>query len=365
MATIRPLEKGDIPRVSELFLRVSPEARWESPEACGRYVQKLLFENPWRHLDIPSWVAEEGGALSAFYLLVPRSMMFRGERIRVAVGCQISVDPARRRSLLALELAKAALNGSQDLTLADGAHERSRDMWLAIGGCAPLLYNLHWIRPLRPARQLLTSLAERGALPAPLAHAARPFAAAFDGIAGRSRWNRHVRHFHDGNGCVPGKLDSTDIADGIQQLGCAELLPDYNRASLDWLFEEIAAKAAPGTLRGRAVRSRDGRLDGWYLYILNRGGTSEVLQIVARKPGFDPVFRSLLADAWENGAAALRGRGEPGRFEEMSARHCWFRREGQCTLVHTRRDDIHDAISRGDAFLSRLEGEWWLRLVSG
>jgi hypothetical protein len=32
-------------------------------------------------------------------------------------------------------------------------------------------------------------------------------------------------------------------------------------------------------------------------------------------------------------------------------------------LVHSRDPEIMAAIHRGEAFLSRLEGEWWLRFL--
>jgi hypothetical protein len=62
-----------------------------------------------------------------------------------------------------------------------------------------------------------------------------------------------------------------------------------------------------------------------------------------------------------NGAAAVRGRLDPRHVDALSARHCWFRREGAGVLLHSRRADVSDAFRRGDAALSRLEGEWCLR----
>ena len=76
---------------------------------------------------------------------------------------------------------------------------------------------------------------------------------------------------------------------------------------------------------------------------------------------FDRVLQRLLADAWRHGAAAVRGRLDPRFVQEHSARHCWLRTDGTWTLVHSRHADVMAAIQQGDAFLSRLEGEWWLR----
>src|SRR5206468_12935959 len=71
-----------------------------------------------------------------------------------------SSDLDWRQGLTMLQLVKAALSGPQDLFLADGANDQARRVWQTIGGTVPLLYNLHWTRPLRPARYLL-SLLER------------------------------------------------------------------------------------------------------------------------------------------------------------------------------------------------------------
>jgi hypothetical protein len=76
-------------------------------------------------------------------------------------------------------------------------------------------------------------------------------------------------------------------------------------------------------------------------------------------------LQRLLVDAWRNGATAVRGRLDPRHAQELSDRHCWFRREGAWTLVHSRHADLTAAIHQGNAFLSRLEGEWWLRFQGG
>jgi hypothetical protein len=34
-------------------------------------------------------------------------------------------------------------------------------------------------------------------------------------------------------------------------------------------------------------------------------------------------------------------------------------------LVHSRRAELREVIQRGDAFLTRLDGEWFMRFQSG
>jgi hypothetical protein len=141
------------------------------------------------------------------------------------------------------------------------------------------------------------------------------------------------------------------------------LQPVYDARALAWLLDQAARKTRHGKLRARAVRDGERRLIGWYLYYLQAGGVSEVVQLAARKGSFERVLRRLLTDAWRHGAAAVHGRLDPHFASEFSDRHCWLRTDGSWTLVHSRHPEIMDAIHQGDAFLSRLEGEWWLRFL--
>jgi len=363
MATVRNFVEDDIPAVAALFERAYPDQHWASAAAREAYFREILFDNPWHDLDLPSWVAEENGRMAGFAGVMPRRMVFRGRPIRVAVGCQFMVDPNRRHGLTALQLARAALSGSQDLFIADGANDLSRQMWAGLGGTAPLLYNLHWTRPLRPARFALSLLQERRALPSLVTLPARPLAALADALMAR---------------VLPGRLNGEETELAEDALDAAAMLahlpevadgnalrPEYDARSLAWLLEQTARKARHGKLRARAVLEGGRRLIGWYLYYVRAGEVSEVVQVAARNGSFGRVLQRLLVDAWRNGATAVRGRLDPRHVQELSHRHCWFRCEGVWTLVHSRHADLAAAIHQGNAFLSRLEGEWWLRFQGG
>ena len=358
MATIRIFTEDDVPGAAALFARVYPENRWSSQAALESYFREIVFDNPWRDPEVPSWVAEEDGRISGFYAVVPRRMILRGRPLRVAMGCQFFVDRDQRHSLTALQLVKACISGPQDLTLTDGADGKSRRMWIGLGGTAPLLYSLYWTRPLRPTRYVLSLLHGRGVIPGPLTFAARPLSALADALAARLPPNQFHREEPE---LVEDALDpATMLAHLPEILRGSTLQPVYDARSLAWLLEQTACKTRHGRLRARAVRDRE-RLLGWYLYYVQPGGVSEVVQIAACDGSFDRVLQRLLADAWRHGAAAVRGRLDPRFVQEHSARHCWLRTDGTWTLVHSRHADVMAAIQQGDAFLSRLEGEWWLR----
>ena len=115
----------------------------------------------------------------------------------------------------------------------------------------------------------------------------------------------------------------------------------------------------PGAvLRQRLVRDANQRPAGWFLYFVAADGKADVLHLAARKNTSAAVFDCLLADAWSAGVTMLSGRLEPGMIQAMTARHCVFRRADYWTLVQTREPEILATIAAGQAFLSRLEGEW-------
>jgi hypothetical protein len=323
----------------------------------------MLFDNPWRDPELPSWVAEEDGRIAGFQVVMPRPMQFRGRPIRVAVSCQFMVDPDQRHSLTALQLVQACLAGPQDLTLADGSSAKARRMWSGIGGTVPPLYSLHWTRPLRPVRYALSLLEERRGFPRFLALAARPLGALADVLAARLRANRFLGEKTE---LTEDTLDPATMLAHLPDVlhGCA-LRPVYDARSLAWLLDQTALKTHHGRFRARAVRDGKRGLIGWYLYYAMKAGVSEVIQIAALSGSFDLVLQRLLVDAWRHGATAVRGRVDPRYVQELSNRHCWFRWDSTWTLVHSRDPELMAAVHSGDAFLSRLEGEWWLRFQSG
>jgi len=363
MAAIRVLGEDDVPAAAALFARVYPHHRWHSQAACESYFREMLFDNPWRDPELPSWVAEQDGRIVGMQAVMPRPMRFRGRPLRVAVSCQFMVDPDKRRSLVALQLMKAYLSGPQDLSLADGASDQSRRLWIGLGGTAPLLYSLHWTRPLRPARYALSLLQEHAVLPPPFAFAARPVCALADALAVRLRQNRFFREPAD---VVEETLDPATMLSHLPDvMDRSALQPVYDVRSLAWLLDQTGRKMRHGTLRARAVLNSERQLIGWYLYYLQPNAVSEVVQLAALDGSFDQVLQRLLADAWRLGATAVCGRLDPCHAQELSTRHSWFRREGPWTLLHSRHADLMAAIHQGDAFLSRLEGEWWLRFQGG
>jgi len=249
------------------------------------------------------------------------------------------------------------LSGPQELSLTDDANDAARRLWESLGGeCSPI-YSLRWTRPLRPCRYAARRLA-RGAIGRGVVFAARPLLAAADAITARLPGPTRVAP-------PPGTLEPMDartmVAHLEEVLGGHALRPVYDDASLQWLFAQLAEKAICGALRQVLVRGPTGQVAGWFVYCLNAGGTSAVIQVAARRSAEKTVLRFLFWDAWRHGSSALAGRVEPWLVDALGgANWAILRWLHQWTLLHSRRPEILHAIERGDAVLSHLDGEWWL-----
>lgn len=327
-----------------------PVSTWRSPEAYASYALELLLRNPWVDPESPSWVAEEDGRLLAFLGVVPRRMRFGSRVVRVAVGCQMMVDPQRRSSFVALELMRRFFAGPQDLSVADGANDASRSLWEALGGMASALHALHWVRLLRPAQGLLRLAGDRlrG-----LSAVAQPVAAVVDACLGKQ--------FKPAFAEQP--LTPAALSDAMAELRGYALKPDYDPATLEWLLAQAAAKRRHGSLEGALARDSAGRVAGWFLYYLNEAAISQVLQLGARRGALPALLDQLAHHAHARGARALEGRMEPQLTAALQGKRAFMQNRGVSTLLHARDPGLLVPFLRGDAFFSRLEGEWWMRFA--
>jgi hypothetical protein len=139
-----------------------------------------------------------------------------------------------------------------------------------------------------------------------------------------------------------------------------KLRPLYRSGDVVWLLETLETNPARGKVKHSMVR-RDGRIAGWFVYQLAPNGVAEVVQIAATDGTIDLVLDHLFAQAAKDGAAALSGQVDPLLFRGLSGRQCLFHHENDSwMLVHSRDPEIREAINDGSAFLSRMDGEWWV-----
>ena len=356
---VRPFAQDDLPGVVALYERVFANRTGRSPRETAGYLETILCRNPWADPALPSLVLEDAaGRVAGCLGVMPRRLWMGRRPIRAVITHTFMVEPGSRAGLAALELAGALLGARQDLLIAEGGAP-SRLILERLGGSTAILYSLRWTRPLRPSRYLLSYLTRRG-LPSAISWPLRPACAAVDAVlplvVGGSL--RRTRSW-----LVSEELGVDVLLQAMSETSADRALrPEYDRASLAWLLDLLASRTDRGRLLRVAVRDERGDLAGWYLYYLNPGGISEVVQIGARRRAMGGVLDHLFQHARRGGSAAVSGQLEPDEFQAFAARGCVFHHDGlSCFLIHSPHADVTAAIHRGDARLTRLEGEWCIR----
>jgi hypothetical protein len=207
------------------------------------------------------------------------------------------------------------------------------------------LYSQRWIRILRPAQQAVSILNKQSAI-----GKTKLFSYLTQPASPRLRLAAAAR-------VLPRYFSETTSPYPEEELGLA-LRPTYDVDSLQWLFEQAAQMKVHGEFKKVQLRNERSEVVGWYLYYLKTDGLSSVIQIAARKGSEGEVIDHLFDHARRRGATVLSGRLEPRFMQEMADRGCFFNRIGCLSLIQSNNAEILNAIHRGDALLTQLEGEW-------
>jgi RimJ/RimL family protein N-acetyltransferase len=357
---VRAFVEDDIPQVADLYWAVMRERRGPAPPAVRSFFQELYFTNPWMDSSLPSLAYDEKGKIVGFLGVVPRKMSVRGRSIRVAFGGGFMVDPKFRSTLAGLHLLNAYLAGGQDVSQTDSANDISRALLLRLGFTTILPFSVHWVRPLRPARYAayVMSQLSRSALSTSLEFATRPFCSAMDGIASRLSSSPFR--------LTESRLQGAEL-DVETLLGCMSefrsgysLWPEYDLHSLNWLLTYMERMKAHGDLRKVVLRDDARRTFGWYIYYRDPGAIGEVVQIGGPRQFTKAVLDHLFYDAWSHGVIGLHGVVDRRLMDDFSEKNCLFTCRGGWTVAHSRNPELLALLNSGDAFLSRLDGEWCL-----
>lgn len=363
---IRCFAREDIPQVADMLERLllpeAPSSRMLSAPELPDYLERIFFNNPWSDESLSSLVYQgTDGKIIGFLGVAPRGMLFQDRPIRAAISLHFMVEPESRSTLAGVQLLKALFSGPQDLVFTDGAGALGRKIWEGVGGATSLLYSQRWIRILRPAQQAVSTLNKHSALGGNrlfsyTVQALSPLVRLADLTAARML----PRYFpKETSSYSEEELDVETALTYLPQFskGLA-LRPTYDEHSLRWLFEQAEQMKAHGEFKKTQLRDHRGEVAGWHLYYLKPDGLSSVIQIAARKNSEGEVIDHLFDHARRHGAAALSGRLEPRFMQELADRGCFFNRVGCLMLIQSNNAEILNAIHRGDAFLTQLEGEW-------
>jgi hypothetical protein len=359
--SVRPLAEADVPQVADLYWTILRERKGPTPPAVHSFLRELYFANPWRDRALPSLVYDEKGTIAGFLGVVPRKMSVRGEPVRVAYGGNFVVHPRFRTTLAGLHLLKTYMAGGQDLSQTDSANDTSRALLERLGFTTLIPFSVHWLRPLRPACCLSYAISHfsKNALVSSFEFLSRPFFGALDRVAARLSFNP-FRQFESQLSAGPLDVETllrclAEFHDGYS------LQPEYDAQSMGWLLNFMERMKGHGeALRKVVLRDDGGNMVGWYLYYQTRGGFGEVVQIGGARRHMKSILDHLFSDAWSHGVIALQGIVDHRLMDDFSDKNCIFTCRGGWTVAHSRKPGFLELLNHGDAFLSRLDGEWCL-----
>ena len=359
MELIRQFQFEDTQPVAQLFQKVFRHTDAPAPPSLTSYFADIYLNNPWRDDEINSLVYERNGIISGFLGAIPFPMKVNDKLIRAAIGGNYMIDPEHPNPLAGIKILKTLLSGPQDVTYSDTATATARNIWIGLGSATIQLYSMQWLKVLRPL-QFASVMSTRNTTLSPLASLVHPLASIVD----YSLSAIHKSPFHLKKTILKAEELSLDIfIQAIGQFSAHDSLkPAYTKDTLAWLLKRAEDKKEYGSLKANVLFNNIGDIQGWYLYYPNSGKLGHILQLGAKQQTVDAVLSHLFADAHQEGSLALAGRIEPKFIQAFSLHQCIFTYRNSSLVVHSKNEDILNALYRGDAFFTRLEGEWWTRL---
>jgi hypothetical protein len=358
--SVRPVAESDIPQVADLYWSYMRRRKGSAPPGLQPFLRELYLKNPFSDAAVPSIVYEDKkGRIIGFLGGIVRRMSVGGETIRVAFGGNLVVHPGARSGIAAPRLIESFLATDHDLTMTDSANEITRKILERLSFRTIPAMNIHWARPLRPAHYGVYALS-RAAGPAislGMRLAAKPFCSLADGIAARHA----ASPFRQTKPRLQGaELDLETLLHCLVEFRKGySLWAEYDSRSLEWLLGFMERVPTRGTLRKVVVRDGS-QIVGWYIYYVKPGAVAEVVQIGGEPKLTKDVLDHLFYDAWTHGAIALHGMVDIRRMADFSDKGCFFTCRGGWTIARSHKPGVLEAMERGDAFLSRLDGEWAL-----
>jgi hypothetical protein len=357
MATIRPLERRDIPQVVSLRRKCFAQSEHHSEESLGNYIEQVFLKNPWSRHGTDAVVCEaKDGRIVGFHGRFRKRMIFGRTEAVLLAGTQLMVDP-EAGGFLGIQMLQQLFHGDHDLFLADAGNDASRRMWEALNGDVLHVQSLTWTMPIQHhyhLRHLGRSLPAR---------AARFLARrALDAYPRTASVGPKVRGMHEVTFSRVALLTPETMALKLRDVaGKKTVVPRYEPEELRWIFDRIEEGGVDEVPVSRIVEGFGNRTLGWFVYVPRSGDVGRVLGVVAQDDAYGAVLDALAADASARGCDAVQGRVEPKFFNELGERGCELSRSGPWLLVQSRRPDILDAVRRGDMKLTLLDGERWLR----
>jgi predicted N-acetyltransferase YhbS len=359
MTGVRPLTGSDIDQVGDLHNRVFLPSRPMTAQVRQRYrhwLETVFLKNRAGLPGYDALVYEHEGKVIGFLGVAGRRFTLGGQSFVGTLHSNFIVHPEHRGRGVGGALFRAYLDLPRDFAFVDEVGEGNRPLHERLGMTPSLAQSVRWIVPLRPVRRLASMVTDR-VLPRVLRPLGLLPADAMDALL--RRVPRTPYRFKAPELQVT-PLSGAGLSSLIAGFAGPHLLrPDAGDGSIEWLVERARSmrEHGHGQLVLNSLQSK-GTTVGWYVYYANKGGPSEVLQLVA-EPGWDAaVLDSLTHDAWSAGATSLGGVLHRQFLAPLAARRAVFEPSVRWMLVRSQHPAILEAFVRGESLLSRLDGEW-------
>ncbi|MGP0020269.1 MAG: amino acid adenylation domain-containing protein [Candidatus Sulfotelmatobacter sp.] len=359
-SAVRPFVEADLRPVADLWWNFLRHGKGPAPPAVRSYFSDLYFtDHPLIDDALPSLVYEDkNGKIVGFLGVIRRKMSTCGQSIRAAFGGNFVVHPEARCTAAGLELLKAYMAGDQDLSLTDSANNLSRMLMERLGFRTIVPFSMSWARPLRPSHYAVHAVSSTmgPALSASLKFAAKPFCSVVDAVASRfTPFRRTESNLH------AAELEVETLLQCLtDSRGDFSLWPEYDVHSLSWLLAFMKKAHPHEDLRKVVVRDDRQKIVGWYIYYVKAGAVGQVVQIGGDRKFTKDVLDHLFYDAWKHGAIAVHGVVRSDLMPDFWEKGCFFTCRSGWTLACSSNPELLEFLERGDAFLSRLDGEWCL-----
>ncbi|OHV79750.1 GNAT family N-acetyltransferase [Ensifer sp. LCM 4579] len=359
-ASIRAMERADLPAVARLFNKVFRQRDRDAGDDLIRYLDAVFFGSPHYAPEHGSVVHKSSdGRIDSAILSVPMEFTVHERRMVARLLCAFMVD-GRAGAAGAARLARTVRAARQEMCFSDSSSPVSADHCTAGGGIILPIQSLEWRRAFRP----LAAAALLAGRQMPLL-ASGPVIVAFGWVDRALRRWRSSLKAESIAGC------RTEAASLDAFFECAapmlerfSVRPSWSKREFDWLVSIASRNRSLGTLQCRIVRSDNGRAIGAFLFFGKARRVAQVLNILCEAGRELDVTTAMFASLDEDGYAVAAGMGQPFLMNAIS-RQRWlsFRHRGYFCMV-TRHAEIKEAALGNDIYIGGLASESWSRLLT-
>ncbi len=356
---VRPLERGDIPRVAEIFLRTFRDGPSDRTRAVCAAIEATYLGSPSYRSETGSIVhVDPRGRVDGFMGIINIGLRLGDRRLTAGVLSAYMAEGPGANPEIGVRLVRAAVARPLDVVFTDTANRTSLDISRALRFTVLPALSLEWAKVLKPVGLGAHTAARRRPL---LRRWMAPPAAAIDAILPARAATAIDRR------TIEGTLDRPITpADFVARAGrlvpSDGLRPAWDERELAWLVAQAASRTRNGPLQIREVLDRAGRCIGLYLLYAERGNVGFALQVLMQPGRESQVLGNLIVHAERLGAVAVRGASSPEIIEGLLRQPGVFYRNIMSTVVRTSDPEVMAAIRAGHVRLGGLAGETWARI---